>query len=324
MEQLMILQGTMFLLIFIGWFLLKYNIITKQGQENLTNLVIYLILPCNIVKSFLIDFSGDILRQCFDILILSILLQIFCVLFGKIFYRRHEPDRRKCLQYGVICSNAGFLGNPIAEGVFGASGLLLASVYLIPQRIMMWSSGLTIFADENDSTDGSTENNITVSHKPRGSQKSHCAQVFKKVITHPCIIACILGLVLMVTQWELPAVLNTTLSHLGGCNTALSMLVIGMILAEGSMKNIFDKDIWIYSLIRMVLIPGLLLIVCRLIQLPQLVTGVSVLLAAMPAGATTSILAAKYNRAPEFAAQLVVVSTILSFVTSFVWSVALV
>lgn len=310
MEQLMILQGTMFILIFIGWFLLKYNIITKQGQENLTNLVIYLILPCNIVKSFLIDFSGDILRQCFDILILSILLQIFCVVFGRIFYRRHEADRKKCLQYGIICSNAGFLGNPIAEGVFGASGLLLASVYLIPQRIMMWSSGLTIFAGED------TENAL--------SPWKRRAQVFKKVVTHPCIIACIVGLILMITQWELPVVLNTTLSHLGGCNTALSMLVIGMILAEGKMKYIFDKDIWIYSLIRMVLIPGLLLLICRLIRLPNLVTGVSVLLAAMPAGATTSILAAKYNRAPEFAAQLVVVSTVLSFVTSFLWSVALV
>ena len=290
----------MFLLIFIGWILIKYKVITKQGQENLTNLVIYLILPCNIIKSFLIDFSADILRQCLDILILSILLQLFCVGFGKIFYRRHEPDRRKCLQYGIICSNAGFLGNPIAEGVFGAAGLLLASVYLIPQRIMMWSSGLTIFAGGGDRR-----------------------QVLKKVVTHPCIIACVLGMILMLGQWKLPAVLDTTLSHLGGCNTALSMLVIGMILAEGNLKSIFDKDIWIYSLIRMVLIPGALLLVCRLIRLPELATGVSVLLAAMPAGATTSILAAKYHRAPEFAAQLVVVSTVISFATSFAWSIIL-
>lgn len=314
MQQLLILQGTMFLLIFIGWFLLKYGIITKQGQDNLTDLVIYLILPCNIVKSFLIDFSGDVLRQCFDILILSILLQVFCVIFGKVFYRHHELNRKKCLQYGIICSNAGFLGNPIAEGVFGSAGLLLASVYLIPQRIMMWSSGLTIFADDE-------QENPTGNHM---AKRAHRMQVLKKVITHPCIIACILGMILMITQWQLPAVLNTTLSHLGGCNTALSMLVIGMILAEGDLKHLFDKDIWIYSLFRMVLIPGLLLVICKLIHLPSLVTGVSVLLAAMPAGATTSILAEKYNRAPEFAAQLVVISTILSFVTSFIWSVVLV
>ena len=51
-----------------------------------------------------------------------------------------NEGRYKCLQYGTICSNAGFLGNPIAEGIYGAEGLVLASVYLIPQRIMMWSS----------------------------------------------------------------------------------------------------------------------------------------------------------------------------------------
>lgn len=318
MQQLMTLQGTMFLLIFIGWFLIKHNIITKQGQASLTDLVIYLVLPCNIIKSFLIDFSGDILSQCIDILILSIFIQIFCVIFGKIVYRRHQPDRRKCLQYAIICSNAGFLGNPIAEGVFGSAGLLLASIYLIPQRIMMWSSGLTIFANEENET------KINAKTAALSVKRTHRMQVFKKVITHPCIIACFIGLLLMLTQWELPAVIGTTLSHLGGCNTALSMLVIGMILAEGDLKNIFDKDILVYSLFRMALIPGLLLIVCRLIRLPSLTTGVSVLLAAMPAGATTSILAAKYNRAPEFAAQLVVISTLISFATSFGWAVVLV
>lgn len=300
MQQLLILQGTMFLLIFIGWFLIKSGIITKQGQDSLSDLVIYLVLPCNIVKSFMIDFSTDILWQCLDILVLSILLQFFCVVFGKIVYRRHEPDRQKCLRYGIICSNAGFLGNPFAEGMFGSTGLLLASVFLIPQRIMMWSSGLTIFAG--------------------GGNKK---QVVKKVVTHPCIIACFLGLILMITQWTPPAVINTTLSHLGGCNTALSMMVIGMILAERNMKEIWDKDIWIYSLFRMVLIPALLFAACKALDLPRLVTGVSVLLSAMPAGATTSILAAKYHRCPEFAAQLVVVSTVISFATSFVWSMVL-
>jgi predicted permease len=54
-------------------------------------------------------------------------------------FRRQNEDRRRSLRYSIICSNAGFLGNPIAEGVFGGVGLMFASIYLIPQRIMMWS-----------------------------------------------------------------------------------------------------------------------------------------------------------------------------------------
>ena len=46
------------------------------------------------------------------------------------------PGHRKVMQYATVASNAGFLGNPVAEGVFGSVGLALASVYLIPQRIV--------------------------------------------------------------------------------------------------------------------------------------------------------------------------------------------
>ena len=52
-------------------------------------------------------------------------------------------------------------------------------------------------------------------------------------------------------------------------------------------------------------------------------TGVSVLLAAMPAGATTTMLAAKYDRDPQFATKLVVFTTLCSIPAIFIWSVIL-
>lgn len=118
--------------------------------------------------------AGEHLKDYLVILGISIAIQIFCTFYGKIVYRKEAIGRRKCLEYGTICSNAGFLGNPIAEGVFGAEGLVLASFFLIPQRIMMWSAGLAVFT-------GSTDRKATA----------------KKVLTHPCIIACVIGLILM-------------------------------------------------------------------------------------------------------------------------------
>lgn len=38
-----------------------------------------------------------------------------------------EPGKKKVLQYATICSNAGFMGNPIIEGIYGQEGLLYAS-----------------------------------------------------------------------------------------------------------------------------------------------------------------------------------------------------
>lgn len=120
----MVLQITMLLLILVGALIKRIGIISKEGQKNINDLVIYLVLPCNIVKSFMIDCDSNTFVQFAEVLVISIGIQIVSVILGKILYGKREVGHRMSLQYGVICSNAGFLGNPVAEGVFGSIGLL--------------------------------------------------------------------------------------------------------------------------------------------------------------------------------------------------------
>lgn len=300
MSDVLILQITMLILIIVGAGVKKLGIVGPAGQKNINDLVIYLVLPCNIVKSFLIECGGDTFRQFALVLVISVAVQAVSVILGKILYGKKELGHRMSLQYGVICSNAGFLGNPVAEGVFGAVGLAMASIYLIPMRVMMWSSGIAIYTQ-------STDWRATV----------------KKVVTHPCIIACVLGLLLMVSQRQLPEVVLRPLTTIGSCNTALSMMVIGMILADADVRTLFDREVFAYSFLRLIVMPTVLCLACIGLGLPALVTGVTVLLTAMPAGATTSILASKYNADELFATKLVVASTVLSMVTIPVWSILL-
>ena len=162
-------------------------------------------------------------------------------------------------------------------------GLTLASIYLIPQRIMMWSEGVSVF------TEAPTKK-----------------EMLKKIFTHPCIIACEIGIVLMLTGWRPPHFLEETITSVSNCNTAMSMLVIGMILADADPKTIIDKDVLFYTYIRLLIIPFCVFIPCWLLHIDSLVMGVSVILAAMPAGATTTILASKYDCEEEFSVKLVV------------------
>ena len=98
------------------------------------------------------------------------IVQPLNVLIEKYFFVKTHSRQRSVLQYGTICSNAGFMGSPLIQGLYGLDGLLFASIYLIPQRIVMWSGGVACFT----STKG--------------------IEVVKKVITHPCIIAVFIGL----------------------------------------------------------------------------------------------------------------------------------
>ena len=60
MKELINLQLMMFALIIIGLILKKTKVIGKEGQKSMTNLVIDLILPCNIIFSFIFPVNESI------------------------------------------------------------------------------------------------------------------------------------------------------------------------------------------------------------------------------------------------------------------------
>lgn len=285
------MQIVIFILTAAGYILRKLNIISSGCREGLTNLVIDLVLPCNIIHSFMIDFSDDIIKSGLEILAISIVIQIACYFLGYVLYTKTSEDERKVLKYGTICSNAGFLGNPLVEGIYGSMGLMYASIYLIPQRICMWSAGVSCFTD------------------------SKGKNVLKKVLTHPCIVAVIIGLIIMIFQISLPTPVVSAIGTISGCTTTLSMIVIGGILAEIDLKTVVSRLNIYYCIIRLIVIPIAVLGVCVLLNAAPLVTAVSTVLAGMPAGSTTAILAAKYECNEKFAVKIVFLSTVLSMFT---------
>ena len=92
------LQAQMMLLLAIGVFLAKKKLITDQGRACLTDLLLFIILPANIIQSFRIEFNAEIFRSTRDILILSILLQ---VLYGVVMVLIHTIVMDKMLMMGA-------------------------------------------------------------------------------------------------------------------------------------------------------------------------------------------------------------------------------
>ena len=291
MINLLNLQITIFSLMMAGYVLTKTGILSADARKPLSNLLINFILPCNIITSFLMEFNRKIMLDCLAILIVSICIQAFVILASKYLYLNTERRKTPVLRYGTIVSNAGFMGSPIAQGLYGDQGLLYASIYLIPMRAVMWSFGVTCFTGT----------------KGKG--------IFKKIITHPCIVAVLLGMILMIFQITLPKGIEQTIRYAGNANTALSMIVIGNILAEVKASEILDRKAWSFCIIRLLVIPLLVFAGCSLTRVDELVKQVSVVLAGMPAAATTAILAAKYDSDAHFAAKIVFLSTLLSMLS---------
>ena len=290
------MQGMLFTIMILGYIFRKAGMISDEGKSLLTDLVLYVTLPASIIKSFQIEFNHQILVSCMGVIVVAAGIQVGAWLLGMILYPGFPDERKKVLQYATICSNAGILGNPIAEGIFGSMGLLYASIYTIPQRTFMWSIGLTYFTQAPD-----------------------MKTLIKKVSTHPCIVSVVIGMLIMVFQIPVPGFLSLTIKNIAGGNTFLAMSLVGTILAEVPFRSLPEKDTVYYSFIRLFFIPFLVYLACHFAQVDSLVTGVSVVLSGMPSASVTAVLAAKYGKDEVFATKCVVLSTLLSMVTVPLW-----
>lgn len=290
-ENLLNTQLTILILILAGFLLAKSGVVTVELRKGLADFIINFIMPCNIIKSFMIEFDEHILRSCLAVFLISCATQLLVYVLSRVLYRRADGERRPSLRFSTMVSNAGFLGNPIVESLYGSQGLLYASIYLIPQRIVMWSAGVTCYTDS----------------KGEG--------VLRKALTHPCIVAVFVGLGLMLTQLQLPAWLDQPLKLAGSSNTPLSLLVIGAILAEVDPKSIVSRQSLGFCLIRLAVIPLVILAGCTIAGADSVVTQVSTVLGGMPAPLITAILASKYDKDERFSVSLVFLSTVLSMVS---------
>lgn len=291
---MMNLQIEVFLLIIVGFTLSKVGYFSEHTRKQVTKIVLTIVLPCSIIQSFEIDVTYELIVSTGLVFLISVGIQFVYLFFNCILWRNQEENRRINCKYGTMVSNAGFMGMPFAQEIFGSVGLLYASIFLIPQRVCMWSYGLSLYAKD---------------------QKEN---VVKKVLTHPCIIAIEIGIVVMVLRMlgiYLPTCVDNTIKAISNCNTALSMIVIGGILSEVNVKELLDKTSWFYSLIRLIVLPLVILLILRLLSIASLPANVCVLLSAMPCASTTAMLAQTYDRDPKFASNLIFVSTLCSMIT---------
>ena len=292
------LQGTLFAMMLIGARLKKRNIIDQNGKKCLTDLCINIVIPCNIFKSCLIKFNMTIFQACALLLLAAVIMQLLCLVLNAFIFNRYQPQQKKVLQYCTIVPMSGFLGNPIAEGIYNEIGVLYTSIFLIPMRIIMWSVGTTYFVT-----------NAEIDKK----------KVLKNVLTHPCLVAIYLGIFCMLTQIHLPKVITETVRYIGNCNSALTMFTVGTILADVKLSTIFNRDTTLFSILRLAILPALTFGLGSILQLDSTSLGISVLMTGMPAGATAAIFAARYNSDAPFATKCVVMTTLVSMLTLPVW-----
>ncbi|KMT22563.1 AEC family transporter [Clostridium cylindrosporum] len=282
----------LFLIMGVGYVAARFKVISQEVNVGLSKILINITLPFMVIASFNFKFSQKMLSSGLILFALTFIVHGVLALVSLMLFRKCDSGKKSVLRFMTVFSNCGYMGYPLAHSVYGSEGVFYTAIYNVVFNIFLWTVGVMLFQKE----------------KRKG--------LYKKVFKNPGMIAVFIGMIIFIFSIKLPFAVSNTISLIGSMTAPLSMIIIGVSLYDVNLKTAF-KGIEYYgaSLMRLVITPLAIYAVLSLLGFTGIILGISVLLSAMPAAATTVTFAQIYEGDVESASKITVVTTILSAVT---------
>lgn len=282
----------LFFIMLVGYGARKKDIINVETNKGLAQLLLNITLPAMIIVSFNYSFSKDMLFKAGVLLLVSTIIHVFLAIISKPLYCKFPKNVNGILRFITVFSNCGFMGYPIIGSVYGKLGIFYTAIFNIPFNVLMFTWGVLFFTG-----------------------KKNFKSLGREIIS-PSLVSIFIGLLIFIFSIKLPFPIFKTLDLIGSTTTPLSMMVVGSMIAEIDIKNVFrGVEIYYGALVRLVLTPMVVLVVLKFLGAKGMYLGIPVLITAMPAAANTAIMAEKYNVDSLLASRFVFVTTILSAIT---------
>jgi hypothetical protein len=141
----------------------------------------------------------------------------------------------------------------------------------------------------------------------------------KQILLNPLILACVVGWFLSLSGIGLPGVSADVLEILGRAALPIGLMAVGAALKPRLIKGHF-KDIISASTMQFLLKPALVIVLCSLLDLPTLVTGVLLIAFISPTASSAYILARQLGGDVEAMASIITLQTILAFLVMPLWA----
>lgn len=270
--------------------------------QFVTALVLNVAAPCLILSA--ISQSQLASQVFFDMALACVLVTAIMGILGSIIIKLLGDDLRVYLP-SMMFANVGNMGLPLCLFAFGEQGLALALAFFMVLSIAHFPLGILLARGVNSKAE------LTVDDQPAENQEQGSALV--ALLKMPIIYAIIAALVLMVMGWQLPQILQQPLELVGAITIPLMLITLGVSLHSLRVRD--WRGSFIYAGLRIFLGMAVGFMVAKGLQLEGAMFAVVIIQASMPVAVFNYLFALKYNRSPEQVAGMVVVSTLLAFVS---------
>ena len=278
----------MALLMVVGIYLSRKGFLSPQGTKDLGAILLRIIIPCVIVKSYITTYSRERLLELALSAGLALVAFILAMGIAYLVYGK----RRRIENFASAFCNAGFIGIPLAQAVIGDEGVFYMAASVALLNLFQWTYGVYIMTDRRDSISAKT------------------------IAKNPVVIAIVIGIALFLSRLPVPGIVTSTLGYIAGMNTPVAMILMGTYMAKLPWRKLLDKRAYGCVLLRLVVIPAVVLAVFWALPITnQNVALAAYLAAATPVGANICVFAQQYDCDYEFSVVTVCLSTVLSIVT---------
>lgn len=289
-KQLLIL----YIFLIVGYVIGKFKKDKAPHSDILSVLIVNVFMPCKVFSTFSKNFTISYFSEKYTYLIASLIL--IAVLITVAFFASKllskKDYERKVYRYSFVLTNYSYLGYVLIENVFGETVLANFIFFAIPFIIYTYTFGYAMLIGGKNPA---------------------------KRLLNPITMAILLGMIVGLTGLKLPEVILTVVSMGSACIGPLSMLLTGITLSTFALKELLlNKSAYIFSAIRLVVIPAIVYGICILFNLTTLLPMI-LMITCMPCGLNTIVFPRLINEDCKLGASLALITHVLAMGTLTLW-----
>ena len=294
------------LIMLLGYILRKQGWLADSFGGNVSKLITQIALPASIFMSVQNNLTRGKLFNLFAGLLLPFIGVVisYIVAFILVKVLKVKVGRRGVFINTIANANTIFIGMPLNLALFGSAATSYFLIYYIINTVSTWAFGVFLIKNDDPTL--------------VKAEKQHNKINWRKILPMP-LVGFFVAVIWLLTGIQLPKFLGDTFNYVGSLVTPLSLIYIGIVLANAGLKSIhFDKDTIFALLGRFILAPVVMILLVKWfgpsvlhLDIASLMGKTFIVQSATPALAVLPILAGEAHGDVDYATNVVVLSTLL-------------
>ena len=291
----------LFIMILLGYILVKSNLLTKQDSKVLSTVALYIVTPCVIINAFQVQHSQDVKNGLILSFLAAIIIHIIYIVGVRIVGKGYTLNGVE--KATIIYTNAGNLIIPLVQALLGKEWVVYTTGYILVTTIFIWTHGRMLICEEKGFN-------------------------VKELLKNVNVVACIMGILMFALKIQFPSLITETMDSMSATIAPICMIVAGMLIAGMNVKDCLkNKRLYVITFLKMIVFPLFAVSLLKFTNLSSMVKNgdiillISLLASIAPTAASVTQLAQIYDADSEYASAYYFITTLLCILTMpvFVW-----